>query len=87
MPTSSQVLDAIQVSFADERSVADAGLMLTGTLMGRLGLESTIDAIRQLDAVTEAALTRVRQAGAGPGSTPMLIDSYSTIGEVHGDAK
>ena len=44
MPASSQVLDPIRVSFDDERAVADAGLMLTGTLIGRLGLERTIDA-------------------------------------------
>jgi hypothetical protein len=44
MPASSHVLDPIRVSFDDERAVADAGLMLTGTLIGRLGLERTIDA-------------------------------------------
>ena len=44
MPASSQVLDPIRVSFDDERAVADAGLMLTGTLIGRLGLERMIDA-------------------------------------------
>jgi hypothetical protein len=44
MPASWQVLDPIQVSFDDQRAVADAGLMLTGTLIGRLGLERLIDA-------------------------------------------
>jgi hypothetical protein len=43
MPASSQVLDPIQVTFDDERAVADAGLLLTGTLIGRLGLERLID--------------------------------------------
>ncbi len=43
MPASSHVLDPIQVTFDDQRSVADAGLMLTGTLIGRLGLEEAID--------------------------------------------
>jgi hypothetical protein len=33
----------MQVSFDDERAVADAGLFLTGTLIGRLGLERLID--------------------------------------------
>lgn len=149
MPASSQVLDPIQVTFDDQRAVADAGLMLTGTLIGRLGLEPVIDGrvsrgyrpgrkfltvvstllaggdciddanllqagstgkivghdtvaastvgtwlrsltfghIRQLDAVTEAALTRAWAAGAGPGNAPMFIDIDSTICEVHGDAK
>jgi hypothetical protein len=107
MPATWQVLDPIRVSFDDERAVVDAGLMLTGTLIGRLGLEAAIDDIgllhagstgkvlghdtvaastagswlrsltfghiRQLDAVTEAALTRAWQAGAGPGDTPMFI--------------
>jgi hypothetical protein len=149
MPASSQVLDPIQVTFDDERAVADAGLLLTGTLIGRLGLERLIDEqgqpagigpaasshvvstllaggdciddvnllhagstakivghdtvaastvgtwlreltfghIRQLDAVTETALTRAWQAGAGPGDAPMFIDIDSTICEVHGDAQ
>lgn len=149
MPASSQVLDPIQVTFDDRRAVADAGLLLTGTLIGRLGLEETADAkvsrghrpgrklltvvstllaggdciddvnllhagatssivghdtvaastvgswlrsltfghIRQLDAVTETALARAWQAGAGPGDAPMFIDIDSTICEVHGHAK
>ena len=149
MPASSQVLDPIQVTFDDERAVADAGLLLTGTLIGRLGLERLIDEkvsrgyrpgrkfltvvsgllagadciddldllragttssilghdtvaastvgtwlrsltfghIRQFDSVTEAALTRTWQAGAGLGDEPMFIDIDSTICEVHGDAK
>jgi hypothetical protein len=149
MPASSQVLDPIQVTFDDERAVADAGLLLTGTLIGRLGLERLVDGkvsrgyrpgrkfctvvstllaggdciddvnllhagstakivghdtvaastvgtwlreltfghIRQLDAVTETALRRAWQAGAGPGDAAMFIDIDSTICEVHGDAK
>lgn len=43
MPASSHILDRIAMSFDDDRAVADTGLLLTGTLMGRLGLESTID--------------------------------------------
>jgi hypothetical protein len=43
MPASSHVLDPIKVTFDDERAVADAGLMLTGTLIGRLGLERVVD--------------------------------------------
>jgi hypothetical protein len=149
MPASSQVLDPIQVTFDDERAVADAGLLLTGTLIGRLGLERLVDEkvtrgyrpgrkfltvvstllaggdciddvnllhagstakivghdtvaastvgtwlreltfghIRQLDAVTETALRRAWQAGAGPGDAAMFIDIDSTICEVHGEHK
>jgi hypothetical protein len=43
MPASSHVLDPVQVTFDDDRAVADAGLLLTGTLIGRLGLEYTSD--------------------------------------------
>jgi hypothetical protein len=42
MPASSHLLDPIRVTFDDERAVADAGLLLTGTLIGRLGLEQLI---------------------------------------------
>lgn len=149
MPASSQVLDPIRESSDDERAVADAGLMLTGTLVGRLGLERLTDArvsrgyrpgrkfltvvstllaggdciedanllhagstativghdtvaastvgswlrsltfghIRQLDAVTETALTRAWEAGAGPGDQPLFIDIDSTICEVRGKHK
>lgn len=44
MPASLHVLDPIRVSFDDERVVAEAGLILTGTLLGRLGLERLVDA-------------------------------------------
>jgi len=149
MPASSHVLDPIWVTFDDDNAVADAGLLLSGTLVKRLGLErvadervtrgyrpgrklltivstllaggdcigdvdllragatskivghdtvaaSTVETwlrsltfghIRQLDAVTEAALTRAWQAGAGPGDAPMFIDVDSTICEVHGRDK
>jgi hypothetical protein len=43
MPASSHVLDPIRVTFDNDRAVADAGLLLTGTLAGRIGLEATID--------------------------------------------
>jgi hypothetical protein len=43
MPASSQVLDPIQVSFDDQRAVAEAGLLLSGTLISRLGLERLVD--------------------------------------------
>jgi hypothetical protein len=149
MPASSHTLDRIAVTFDDDRAVADAGLLLTGTLVQRLGLEQLIDDtvavgyrpgrklltlahtlvaggdciddvgllragatsrvlghdtvaastvgtwlraftfghIRQLDRVTELALTRAWAAGAGPGDAPMTIDIDSTICEVHGYAK
>jgi len=42
---------------------------------------------RQLDRLTEHALTRAWQAGAGPGDGPVTIDADSTIIEVYGHHK
>ena len=36
-------LDGIAVAFDDERAVADAGIVLTATLAGRLGIEALVD--------------------------------------------
>jgi hypothetical protein len=44
MPVS-QSIDSISVGFDDERAVADAGLLLTGTTMARLGLEQATDEV------------------------------------------
>ncbi len=43
MPASSHNLDRIDVTFDDDRAVADAGLILTGTLLQKLQLESITD--------------------------------------------
>ena len=45
MPASSHTLDRIDVTFDDDRAVADAGLILTGTLLGKLELEAVTDAV------------------------------------------
>jgi Transposase DDE domain group 1 len=36
-------LDGVAVAFDDERAVADAGIVLTATLAGRLGIEALVD--------------------------------------------
>lgn len=43
MPTSSHVLDRIDVTFDDDHAVANAGLVLPATLLDRLGLEAAAD--------------------------------------------
>lgn len=43
MPASSHSLDRVSVTFDDDRAVADAGLLLTGTLVRRLLLEALVD--------------------------------------------
>ena len=45
MPASSHTLDRIDVTFDDDRAVADAGLMLTGTLLQKLEFEAVTDAV------------------------------------------
>jgi Transposase DDE domain group 1 len=47
----------------------------------------TFGHVRQLDAVASRALQRAWQAGAGPGTEPVVIDLDSTICEVHGKQK
>ena len=43
--------------------------------------------VRQLDRLSEIAMTRAWALGAGPGGRPMTIDIDSTICGVHGHAK
>lgn len=43
MPSSSQVLDRIDVRFDHDQAVADAGLLLPATVAAHLGLEETAD--------------------------------------------
>ena len=47
----------------------------------------TFGHVRQLDAVCSRALARAWAAGAGPGSSRLVIDLDSTICEVHGKHK
>jgi hypothetical protein len=50
--------DSVAVEFDDERLVANAGALLTGTLIGRLGLERLVDRAVDLGE---------RPGAAGPG--------------------
>ena len=52
-------IDRIRTVFDDESLVADAGLLVAGTLMARLGLESLVDDTVRLGG---------RPSGARPGS-------------------
>jgi hypothetical protein len=45
MPSSSHNIDSVRVTFDHDQAVADAGLMLTGTLVKRLGLEEFADEV------------------------------------------
>jgi hypothetical protein len=47
----------------------------------------TFGHVRQLDRLSEAALTRAWSAGAGPGEGELVIDVDSTVLEVHGYQK
>jgi hypothetical protein len=155
VPAGPASLDSVRVAFDEQRLVSDAGLLVTATLAGRLGIEELVNEsvwlgyrvpgsalpgrkvmslvhgmlagadsiddmnvlragstgmvlghrvmapstlgtflraftfghVRQLDHVLDTSLTRAWQAGAGPGDGPLVIDSDSFIGEVHGDQK
>ena len=135
MPSSSHILDRLDVSFDDDHAVADAGLVLPATLLEHLDAEATADAvvsrgyrpgrkiitvlagllagadciddlavlragatgrilpttpmapstvgtwlrsltfghIRQLDRLSELLLARAWTAGAGPGTSPLVV--------------
>jgi hypothetical protein len=48
MPSSHVVLDQVDLTFDDERSVASAGLLLPATLAERLGIEQVTDQLVDL---------------------------------------
>ena len=58
-------IDAIEVVFDDSSLVADAGLLLAGTVMARLGLEALIDDTVRLGG----------SAGAGAGRKVLTLVS------------
>jgi hypothetical protein len=64
-------LDVIEVAFDDPRAVADAGLLLTGTLAGRLGLE---------DLVNETVDLTGREGGVLPGRKVMTLVDGMLLG-------
>ena len=148
-------LDSVQIRFDEQRLISDAGLLLTASLAGRLGVEQLVNEsvwldprlpgaclpgrkvlslvhgmlagadsiddinvlragstglilghrvmapstlgtflraftfghVRQLDRVLDQTLARAWQAGAGPGSGPLVIDIDSFVGEVCGYQK
>ncbi len=57
VPRVSHAIDHVEVSFDDSNLVANAGLLLVGTVSDRLGLEAMIDARCAL-AVVSAVLGR-----------------------------
>ena len=69
-------IDGLEVRFDDGSLVADAGLLLAGTVMGRLGLEALIDAA-------------VRPPGSGRGSGAKALSVAASMlvgGSFIGDA-
>jgi hypothetical protein len=70
----SRALDRIDVSFDDPNLVANAGLLLTGTLSDRLGLEALID-----DTVKLVG----RAGGARPGRKVLTLTHAMIAGASH----
>ena len=63
-------IDAIEAVFDDGSLVADAGLLLAGTVMSRLGLEALIDDTVRLGG----------SAGAGAGRKVLTLVSSALVG-------
>ena len=72
----SRALDRIEVSFDDPNLVANAGLLLTGTLADRLDLEALINATVKL---------RGRVGGAQPGRKVLTLTHTMIAGGTHID--
>jgi hypothetical protein len=72
----SHAIDRIEVSFDDPNLVANAGLMLTGTLSSRLDLESLIDSTVKLGG---------RVGGARPGRKVLTLTHAMIAGGTHID--
>ena len=72
----SHAIDRIEVSFDDPNLVANAGLLLTGTLSSRLDLESLIDSTVKLGR---------RVGGARPGRKVLTLSHAMIAGGTHID--
>ena len=64
-------IDGLEAVFDDVSLVGDAGLLLAGTVMGRLGLESLIDETVRLDG---------RVAGSGSGRKVLTLVASMLVG-------
>ena len=72
----SQNIDRLGVVFDDDSLVADAGLLVAGTLMDRLGLEDVVDRVVRLGG---------RVGGANPGRKVLTLVSAMVAGGSHID--
>ena len=64
-------IDGLEAVFDDSCLVADAGLLLTGTVMHRLGLEAMVDETVRLDG---------RVAGSGSGRKVLTLVASMLVG-------
>ena len=62
-------IDGLEVRFDDASLVADAGLVLAGTVMSRLGLESLIDTV-----------VRPPRSGRGSGAKALSVVASMLVG-------
>ncbi|HVA22279.1 MAG TPA: IS1380 family transposase [Candidatus Micrarchaeia archaeon] len=95
-----EAMTVVAAMLAGADSIDDTAVLraaATGAVLGhRLRAPSTLGTfrrsftyghVRQVDAVSRAALARARAAGAGPGGGPLTIELDSTICETYGPAK
>jgi hypothetical protein len=76
VPAVSRGIDRIEVTFDEPNLVANAGLLLVATLVGRLGLESLINASVRLSG---------RVGGALPGRKVLTLVHAMVAGATHID--
>lgn len=72
MSSSSHAIDRVEATFDHENLIANAGLVVAATLIGRLGLEALIDA-------------RVRTGSANPGRKLLTVVAAMLAGATHID--
>ncbi len=72
----SRKIDRFGVVFDDESLVADAGLLVAGTLLSRLGVAAIVDRVVCLSG---------RPGGAGPGRKVVTLVAAMLVGATHID--
>ncbi len=95
-----KVMTFLHALIAGAECIDDADVLRSGSTSSVLGhrvlAPSTLGTflrsfsfghVRQLDRLSEIAMTRAWAAGAGPGGSPMTMDIDSTICGVHGHAR
>lgn len=85
--TGGDCIDDVEMLRAGASASVLGHRVMAASTVGTFLRAFTFGHVRQLDRLTESALTRAWQAGAGPGDGPLTVDADSTICEVYGHHK